>query len=237
MKFDSSTNPTRHPDPDAGAAVGNLSRRPLWSRWLKRAFDIMISVALLSALWPVMVLVGIIIRKKMGAPVVLRQLRPGLHEQPFALYKFRTMTDQRGHDGDLLPDADRLTSLGRVLRRLSLDELPQLWNVIRGDMSLVGPRPLRMDYLPYFTERERLRQTVPPGITGWAQINGRNEASWDQRLAADVWYVENWSLPLDLKILVATLGRVVRRKNVVDDPRSIMLNLNEERAHMIRRAS
>jgi lipopolysaccharide/colanic/teichoic acid biosynthesis glycosyltransferase len=178
-----------------------------------------------------------VIRQKMGSPVVLQQARPGIGELPFVLYKFRTMTDDRGPDGELLPDAARLTSLGRTLRRLSLDELPQLWNVIKGDMSLVGPRPLRMDYLPYFTELERLRHTVPPGITGWAQIHGRNEAAWDQRLAADVWYVENWSLLLDFKILLATLGRVLRRKNVVDDPRSIMLNLNEERAHMTRRAS
>jgi lipopolysaccharide/colanic/teichoic acid biosynthesis glycosyltransferase len=206
-------------------------------RIIKRVFDVATSILLLVTFWPVMLLTWVIIRRKMGSPALLRQTRPGLGELPFVLYKFRTMTDERGPDGELLPDADRLTDLGRTLRRLSLDELPQLLNVIKGDMSLVGPRPLRMDYLPYFTERERLRQTVPPGITGWAQIHGRNEAAWDQRLAADVWYVENWSLLLDVKILFATLARVLQRKNVVDDPRSIMLNLNEERAHMIRRAS
>lgn len=208
-----------------------------WQRRVKRLFDIAMSIVILAVAWPAMLVTWIVIRRRMGSPVVLQQIRPGLGELPFVLFKFRTMTDERGPDGELLPDADRLTSLGRILRRLSLDELPQLLNVIKGDMSLVGPRPLRMDYLPYFTERERLRQTVPPGITGWAQIHGRNESAWDQRLAADVWYVENWSLFLDFKILVATLARVLQRKNVVDDPRSIMLNLNEERAHMTRRAS
>ena len=236
MQRDSNSMSTNVPSLPLRDHAGRMSRQFL-SRRIKRAFDIVMSIGLLVALSPVMLVTWIIIRRKMGSPAVLQQVRPGRYELPFVLYKFRTMTDERGPDGELLPDAVRLTVLGRILRRLSLDELPQLVNVIKGDMSLVGPRPLRMDYLPYFTDRERLRQTVPPGITGWAQIHGRNEAAWNQRLAADVWYVENWSLILDFKILFATLARVLQRKNVVDDPRSIMLNLNEERAHMTRRAS
>lgn len=166
----------------------------------------------------------------MGRPVLFRQTRPGYRAKPFFLYKFRTMREAYGPDGTPRPDAERLTRLGRFLRRKSLDELPQLWNVCRGDMSLVGPRPLLTRYLPYFTDRERLRQTVRPGITGWAQIRGRNAASWDQRLSDDVWYVENWSLSLDLKILLMTLKAVLEGSGVVVDPRATMLNLDEERA-------
>ena len=139
------------------------------------------------------------------------------------------MTDARGPDGRLLLDRDRLTAVGRFLRKTSLDELPQLWNVLRGELSLVGPRPLPIHYYPYFTDRERLRHGVKPGITGWAQVNGRNEASWDRRLAADVWYAENWSFALDLRILLATVAAVLQRRGVVVDPRSTMLNLDEER--------
>jgi lipopolysaccharide/colanic/teichoic acid biosynthesis glycosyltransferase len=164
--------------------------------------------------------------------VVFRQRRPGLGGRPFTLKKFRTMNDARGPDGRFLPDAGRLTPLGRFLRRTSLDELPQLWNVLWGEMSLVGPRPLRWHYLPYFTPRERLRHTVRPGITGWAQIHGRNEASWDHRLANDVWYVEHWSLWLDCRILCLTLLQVFRGRGVVVDANSIMKDLDEERKSM-----
>jgi lipopolysaccharide/colanic/teichoic acid biosynthesis glycosyltransferase len=177
-----------------------------------------------------MLAVAAAVRWKMGRPVLFAHPRPGLGERTFVLYKFRTMVEQRGPLGKELPDTARLTPLGRFLRRYSLDELPQLWNVLRGDMSLVGPRPLQLDYLPYFTARERLRHTVRPGITGWAQVCGRNKAPWDERLANDVWYVENRSLWLDLKILAMTAILVLRHRNVVVDPRSIMKNLNEERA-------
>jgi len=161
--------------------------------------------------------------------VVFRQTRPGRDGEPFTIFKFRTMADGLDADGQLLPDADRLTRLGRVLRTTSLDELPELWNVIRGDMSLVGPRPLLVRYTPFLREEERLRLAVRPGITGWAQVNGRNNAAWDERLALDVWYVRNWSLALDLKILARTVRGVLRGDGVVVDPSSTLANLDDER--------
>jgi sugar transferase EpsL len=204
-----------------------------YASFLKRLLDVGGAAFLLVALSPVMLAVWFLVRWKMGAPAVFSHARPGVGGRPFVLYKFRTMTDDQGRD---LPDAARLTPFGRWLRRMSLDEFPQLWNVLRGEMSLVGPRPLRLDYLPYMTPREMLRHTVRPGITGWAQIHGRNESAWDERLANDVWYVENWSLWLDVKILFLTVFKVLRSKNVVADPQSVMKNLNEERAHMKRAA-
>jgi sugar transferase EpsL len=178
----------------------------------------------------------VLIRWKMGSPVIYRMQRPGKNGLPFMLYKFRTMNNNFMPDGMMCSDGDRLTPLGKLLRRWSLDELPQLWNVLHGDMSLVGPRPLRMDYLPCFTDREFLRHSVLPGITGWAQVNGRNHTGWDQRLAYDVWYVENWSLWLDIRIMMRTAFQVLRRDNVVVDPSSVMKNLNEERASMFNQA-
>ena len=200
------------------------------SRAIKRTIDVVVSVMVLLVSMPVMAAVAVAIRLTMGNPVLFRQVRPGYQGRLFCLVKFRTMKDAFGPDGRPLPDSERLTSLGGFLRRTSLDELPQLWNVLKGEMSLAGPRPLLTRYQPYFTARERLRQTVRPGITGWAQIRGRNTASWDQRLSDDVWYVENWSLLLDLKILLITLKVVLHRRGIVDDPQSTMLNLDEERA-------
>jgi sugar transferase EpsL len=202
-------------------------------RAIKRLIDIVIAGTVLLVAAPVMGAVALLIRRRMGSPVIFRQQRPGLNEQPFFLYKFRTMNDARDAGGELLPDSQRLTALGRFLRRTSLDELPQLWNVLRGDMSLVGPRPLRWDYLPYFTSRERLRHTVRPGISGWAQIHGRNEAAWTQRFANDVWYVEHWCMCLDLQILAITVVQAIRGKGVVVDPGAVMKNLNDERASFI----
>ncbi len=200
---------------------------------IKRLFDMTAASLILIVCAPVMAFVALAIRLMIGGPVLFRQIRPGYRANPFTLYKFRTMREAYDDDGALRPDVERLTPLGRFLRKTSLDELPQLWNVLRGELSLVGPRPLLTRYLPYFTERERLRQTVRPGITGWAQVRGRNAASWDQRLSDDVWYVENWSLLLDLKILLMTLRAVVHRSGIVVDPRSTMLDLDEERAaHM-----
>jgi lipopolysaccharide/colanic/teichoic acid biosynthesis glycosyltransferase len=170
-----------------------------------------------------------LVRSKLGSPVFFRQTRPGLYGRPFEMVKFRTMTDARGADGELLPDAERLTSLGRLLRSTSLDELPELWNVLKGDMSIVGPRPLLTQYLPYYTEYERVRFLVRPGITGWAQINGRNLARWDKRLSLDVWYVTNQSLVLDTKIIAGTLIKVFKRDGVAVDPSAVMLNLDDER--------
>jgi lipopolysaccharide/colanic/teichoic acid biosynthesis glycosyltransferase len=154
------------------------------------------------------------VRARVGAPIVFRQTRPGLHEELFTLLKFRTMTDARDPSGHPLPDDRRLTSLGRFLRRTSLDELPELWNVLRGDMSLVGPRPLLMEYLPRYDDRQRRRHDVRPGITGWTQVNGRNALTWDQKFELDIWYVDHRSLWLDLKILVRTVVAVITGRGV-----------------------
>ena len=195
----------------------------------KRLFDIAVALAAVLTLWPLMAIVALAVRLKLGSPVLFRQLRPGWQSRPFRMLKFRTMRDRSAPDGRPLPDGQRLTGLGRFLRRSSLDELPELWNVLAGDMSLVGPRPLLMEYHDFFSGRERLRFRMPPGITGWAQIHGRNRSPWGERLARDTWYVEHWSFALDLRILAATVHQVLRAESVVEDPRSIMLNLDEER--------
>jgi sugar transferase EpsL len=200
-----------------------------FQRFLKRTIDVAASVLGLAILMPILLPVAIAIRFTMGSPIFFRQQRPGRFGKPFLMLKFRTMRDAVDDQGNALPDGDRLTDIGRFLRRTSLDEFPELYNVLRGDMSLVGPRPLLMRYYPYFTPREQLRHTVRPGITGWAQVNGRNEASWDERLAKDVWYVEHWNLWLDMKILSLTVFQVFRQKGVVVDASSIMKNLDEER--------
>jgi len=162
----------------------------------------------------VIAVVALLVRLRIGRPVLFRQQRPGLHGQPFTVLKFRTMTDLRDHSGDLRPDDERLTRLGRFLRRASLDELPELANVLRGDMSMVGPRPLLMEYLPLYSPEQRRRHEVRPGITGWTQVNGRNALTWDEKLRLDVWYVDHRSVWLDLRILVRTLAVVVKRKGV-----------------------
>jgi lipopolysaccharide/colanic/teichoic acid biosynthesis glycosyltransferase len=201
----------------------------MYRHGLKRLFDLVASFALLLLISPVLLFTALLIRLFLGAPVLFRQQRPGLHEKPFDILKFRSMTDARYVSGELKPDRERLTSFGIFLRKWSLDELPGLLNVLRGDMSLVGPRPLLMRYLPYYTERERLRHTVRPGITGLAQINGRNTVGWDQRLAFDVQYVENLSFALDCKIILKTIFRVSRASGVVAAPDTIMQDLDIER--------
>jgi len=178
---------------------------------------------------PVMAVIGALVAWRMGRPVLFTQVRPGVHERPFTMHKFRTMRAARDAEGRDLPDAARLTPLGRTLRTWSLDELPELFDVIRGDMSLVGPRPLFTHYLPYYTEQERARALVLPGITGWAQVNGRNKVPWDRRLAMDVWYVEHRSLGLDLRILGRTIGQVVGRNDVEPDTNLIEPALSWER--------
>lgn len=195
----------------------------------KRLFDLVAASLGLIVLLPVLAVLAVLVRIFLGSPVIFRQQRPGLHAVPFTLYKFRTMNDRRDASGKLLPDAQRLTAFGRFLRSTSLDELPELCNVLRGEMSLVGPRPLLVRYTPYFTEEEMRRFSVPPGITGWAQINGRNHASWDQRLSDDIWYVDHWSLWLDIRILALTVAKVVKRDGVVPDTSSVMRDLDEER--------
>lgn len=177
-----------------------------------------------------MVVTAILVRWKLGSPVLFKQQRPGLHGKPFYLYKFRTMTDERDEKGELLPDHVRLTPFGQFLRKFSLDELPQLYNILKGDMSFVGPRPLLMKYLPYYTDREKKRHNVRPGITGLAQVSGRNNLGWDERLELDVKYVENYSFWLDLKIIFLTIKKVLKSEDVVIDPRSTMKDLDEERS-------
>ena len=176
---------------------------------IKRGIDVIAAALGLLVLSPVLASVAVLIRFRLGRPVFFRQPRIGFQERRFAVLKFRTMRDDVDENGRLLPDEVRLTAFGRFLRRTSLDELPQLWNVLLGDMSLVGPRPLLPIYLVRYSERQRRRHLVPPGITGWAQINGRNAISWEQRFELDLWYVENWSLLLDFRILLLTLGRVL----------------------------
>ncbi len=181
---------------------------------MKRLFDLLLSIGLVLALALPLLLLWALVRRKLGSPVLFRQVRPGLHGRPFMMVKFRTMTDERGADGELLPDARRLTSFGRFLRATSLDELPELWNVLRGEMSLVGPRPLLMEYLPLYSPEQARRHEVRPGITGWAQVNGRNALSWEERFKLDVWYVDHRSLWLDLRILWLTVRKVIVREGI-----------------------
>ncbi|NLX99317.1 MAG: sugar transferase [Rhodopirellula sp.] len=196
----------------------------------KRPFDALAAAGLLVVFALLMLLIAAAVRLTMGRPIVFRQVRPGKDRRPFTLYKFRTMSDARDSSGELLCDGQRLTRLGRLLRQTSLDELPQLWNVLRGDMSLVGPRPLLMRYLPYYTDRESRRFAVLPGITGWQQVHGRNLFGWEHRLELDVWYVEHMSPWLDLRILCSTVVAVFTRRGVVVDPRSTGgKDLDEER--------
>jgi sugar transferase EpsL len=217
---------TPHSDQERARGYGT----GVFDRELKRSLDVVVAGLGLILLSPVAIACAVVIWAKMGRPVFFRQRRLGFHERPFTLIKFRTMGTEQSLDGDLLPDGQRLTEVGRFLRRTSLDELPTFWNVLRGDMSLVGPRPLLMRYLPYFTPEERRRFSVRPGVTGLAQVRGRNELSWSHRLAADIEYVDRWSLALDLSILGRTLAQVVRAQGVVEDTNTVMRDLDEERS-------
>ena len=181
---------------------------------MKRTIDILVAGIGLLLASPLMLIAAAAVAARLGRPVLFRQVRPGLYGKPFELVKFRTMSDRRDAAGELLPDAQRLTRLGRLLRSTSLDELPQLWNVLRGDMSLVGPRPLLMDYLPLYSTRQATRHEARPGITGWAQVQGRNAIGWERKLELDAWYVENQSLWLDFKILLMTAMKVIRRDGI-----------------------
>ena len=189
---------------------------------MKRLMDILGAMAGLLLLAPVIVLLSLLVRIKLGSPVLFRQTRPGRAGQAFQMAKFRTMTDARDANGELLPDAERLTGFGQFLRSSSLDELPELWNVLKGDMSLVGPRPLLMEYLPLYTERQARRHVVRPGITGWAQINGRNALTWEEKFELDVWYIENRTLWLDIKIIFLTVWKVVKRDDINQDGEATM---------------
>ena len=195
--------------------VSAPARRPgWWPGWPKRAFDLVVASVGLIVLAPLLGVTALAIRLALGAPVIFAQRRPGRHARPFILYKFRTMSDARAADGRLLPDRERPTRLGRLLRRTSVDELPELINVIRGDMSLIGPRPLLMEYLTRYTREQARRHEVRPGITGWAQVNGRNTVPWERRFALDVWYVEHQSCRLDARILLRTVWKAAAQADV-----------------------
>jgi len=199
-----------------GTALGVVPHMPstFYQRRGKRLLDLAIALPVAAAAAPVVAVVAVATAATIGRPLLFRQTRPGLGGRPFDIAKFRTMTNERDASGALLPDEQRLTSVGRMVRGLSLDELPQLWNVLRGDMSLVGPRPLLVRYLDRYTPEQARRHEVPPGITGWSQVNGRNALSWEQKFALDVWYVDRAGLALDLKILALTANKVLRRDGV-----------------------
>lgn len=201
----------------------------MYRRFIKRGLDMILSGAALVILSPVFLTVALLVRTKLGSPVIFHQERPGYGEKIFTLCKFRTMTDERDENGELLPDAVRLTAFGSFLRKTSLDELPELWNIFKGDMSIIGPRPLLVGYLPYYTERERLRHTVRPGLTGLAQVSGRNFIAWDDRLAKDVEYVEHLSLWMDLKVLWKTVEVVLKKEDVAVETDSVEGYLWDER--------
>lgn len=181
---------------------------------MKRIFDLLFSLIVVGAGLPVHLLVMFIVRVKIGSPVLFKQDRPGRYGKPFQMIKFRTMSETRDKDGNLLPDNQRLGAFGKFLRSTSIDEIPGLWSVIKGDMSLVGPRPLLMEYLPLYSSEQARRHDVRPGITGWAQVNGRNAISWEEKFALDVWYVDNRSFWLDIKILFLTLKKVIVRQGI-----------------------
>lgn len=195
----------------------------------KRCLDLLL-VLLSAPLWvPLLLLLAVVVRVNLGAPVLFRQKRPGKDERIFELVKFRTMTDARDRDRNLLPDGERLTRFGRLLRATSLDELPELWNVLKGEMSLVGPRPLLVQYLSRYSEVQRRRHEVVPGLTGWAQVNGRNALSWDEKFALDVWYVDNQTTGLDLKILFLTFWQVIARRGISAQGEATMREFNPDR--------
>lgn len=189
---------------------------------MKQLFDTLSALLGLFVLSPILIVTAVLVRIKLGSPVLFRQQRPGLHAQPFNVYKFRTMTDQRDAGGQLLSDEVRLAPFGKLLRRLSLDELPQLLNVVKGDLSLVGPRPLLMQYLPLYSPEQARRHDVRPGITGWAQVNGRNAISWEEKFKLDVWYVDHQSFLLDLKILWMTFNKVFKREGISQNGQATM---------------
>ena len=181
---------------------------------MKRIFDLIVSIILLLIFIIPILLISIVVLISMGSPILFKQKRPGLHGKPFYIYKFRRMTNETDEHGNVLPTEQRITKLGKVLRKLSLDELPQLFNVLKGDISLVGPRPLLMEYLPLYNEEQARRHEVKPGITGWAQVNGRNAITWEERFELDVWYVDNQSFWLDIKILLLTVLKVFKREGI-----------------------
>lgn len=193
-----------------------------YEKYIKRLMDIVLSGGALIVLSPVLLVTAILVRTKLGSPVIFCQERPGKDEKVFKLYKFRSMTDARDENGELLPDSVRLTRFGKLLRSTSLDELPELWNILRGDMSIVGPRPLLVRYLPRYNEEQKHRHDVRPGLTGWAQVNGRNAISWEEKFRLDVWYVENLSFWVDMKTIFLTVKKVFCREGISSETAATM---------------
>ena len=190
-------------------------RQSIYQKYIKRLLDVVLSLLAIIVLSPVLLIVALLVRIKLGSPVIFTQNRPGKDEKIFKLYKFRSMTDQRDSEGNLLADDIRLTSFGRKLRSTSLDELPELFNILKGDMSIVGPRPLLVEYLPYYKNEERKRHNVRPGLTGWAQINGRNATSWEKRFDNDLYYINNMNFILDVKIVLLTIKKVFKKSDIL----------------------
>lgn len=201
----------------------------MYEKYVKRMLDFILSLLALIILMPVMLIIYILVRIKLGKPAIFKQQRPGKDEKIFTLYKFRTMTDERDENGKLLPDEQRLTKFGKFLRSTSLDELPELVNIIKGDMSIVGPRPLLIKYLPFYSEEERHRHDVRPGLTGFAQINGRNTVNWTERFKYDIQYVKNVTFKNDIYIIFNTIKKVIKKEDILVGNEHIMLNLDEER--------
>lgn len=203
----------------------------MYAKYIKRILDLILSLMALIILMPLMIIIGVLVRINLGSPIIFKQKRPGKNEKIFTLYKFRTMTDKRDIDGNLLPDEYRLTKFGKFLRSTSLDELPELINIIKGDMAIVGPRPLLVEYLPYYTEEEKHRHDVRPGLTGLAQVNGRNLLEWDERLKKDLEYINSISVKNDLFIIFRTIINVIKRKDIAVGREHNMLSLNKEREY------
>lgn len=203
----------------------------MYAKYIKRILDLILSLMALIVLMPLMIIIGILVRINLGSPIIFKQKRLGKNEKIFTLYKFRTMTDKRDIDGNLLPDEYRLTKFGKFLRSTSLDELPELINIIKGDMAIVGPRPLLVEYLPYYTEEEKHRHDVRPGLTGLAQVNGRNLLEWDERLKKDLEYINSISVKNDLFIIFRTIINVIKRKDIAVGREHNMLSLNKEREY------
>lgn len=206
-----------------------IHKRSIYEKYIKRAIDVALSFLAIIVLSPVMVIVAILVRIKLGTPVIFKQERPGLHGNIFTLYKFRTMTDAKDQNGRLFPDEDRMTDFGRRLRSASLDELPELFNILKGDMAFVGPRPLLVKYLSRYSQRQKRRHEVMPGLTGYAQINGRNSLSWEERFEMDIWYVDHINFILDVKILFKTVSIVLKKDGINSETSATMEEFKGER--------
>lgn len=204
-------------------------KKGFYEKFIKRPQDFLCALFAIIVLSPIMLITAILVRTKLGSPVIFKQKRPGLHGEIFELYKFRTMTDAKDENGKLLPDDVRLTTFGKKLRSTSLDELPELINILKGDLSIIGPRPLLVEYLPWYNETEKHRHDVRPGLTGWAQVNGRNNVSWDRRFELDVEYVNNISFRFDLKIFLMTIQKVIKRSDIAEDTRIVEGNFADIR--------